>query len=350
MTRLSIVIPCHNEQEVLPQTARTMLAVLNDLRARGEVTEDSGIYFVDDGSRDSTWALIAQLAARERSVHGLKLSRNCGHQNALLAGLFYAPGDVVITIDADLQDDPHAMRQMLAAHRAGAEIVYGVRHRRDTDSAFKRLTAQSYYRLLAALGVDVVFNHADYRLLSRRAIDALRTFREANLFLRGIVPRLGFSSATVLYDRAERFAGESKYPLRHMLAFAIQGVTSFSAAPLRAITLFGVLVSLISFSAVGWALWARFANGQVVPGWTSTLVPMFFLGGVQLLSLGVIGEYISKIYLETKQRPRYIVDEATRPGMSTSPSMLVAKSNRVTQPTGGVSPDILVGKEWTGAS
>jgi len=308
MTRLSIVVPCYNEQEVLPETARRMLALLDDLMARGDVTEDSAVYFVDDGSRDRTWRLIEELAGSDPRIHGVKLSRNRGHQNALLAGLFHAPGDVVITIDADLQDDPRAMHEMLAAHRNGAEVVYGVRRERATDTRFKRVTAEAYYRLLGRLGVEVVFNHADYRLMSRRVIEALKSFGESNLFLRGIVPQLGFPSATVLYDRAERFAGESKYPIWCMLAFAIQGVTSFSAAPLRAITLFGLTVSFVSFTGGMWVLWARLINDHVVPGWASTLVPVFFLGGIQLLSLGVIGEYVAKIHIETKQRPRYTIE------------------------------------------
>lgn len=308
MTRLSIVIPCYNEEEVLPESARRMLKLLDDLRACGEVSEGSGIYFVDDGSRDRTWSIVEELATRDPRVHGVKLSRNRGHQNALLAGLFHAPGDVVISIDADLQDDPQAMREMLAEYRNGAEVVYGVRRQRENDTQFKRMTAEGYYRLLKRLGVEIVFNHADYRLMSRRAIAALQSFGESNLFLRGIVPQLGFASATVPYDRAARFAGASKYPLRRMLAFAVQGVTSFSAAPLRAITYFGLMVSFASFAAGLWVLWARLVNNDVVPGWASILVPVFFLGGIQLLSLGVIGEYVAKIYMETKHRPRYTID------------------------------------------
>ncbi|WP_280155667.1 glycosyltransferase family 2 protein [Piscinibacter sp. XHJ-5] len=308
MVRLGIVIPCYNEEEVLPETARRIASLLADLQQRGEITEDSGVYFVDDGSRDRTWSLIEELSRSNPSLHGIKLSRNCGHQNALLAGLFHAPGDVVVTIDADLQDDPQAIRGMLSAHRDGADVVYGVRRSRDKDTLFKRSTAQAYYRLLTAFGVDIVSDHADYRLMSRRAIDALRGFGESNLFLRGIVPRLGFPSATVSYDRAERFAGESKYPLRRMLAFAIQGVTSFSAAPLRAITLMGMLVSLLSFAGVAWVLWIRLASSDALPGWASTTLPIFFIGGMQLLALGVIGEYVAKIYMETKQRPRYLID------------------------------------------
>lgn len=308
MTRLSIVVPCFNEEAVLPETARRLLALLTDLRLSGEVSEDSAVYFVDDGSTDKTWSMIELLAANGPLVHGIKLSRNRGHQNALLAGLFNVPGDVAISIDADLQDDPEAMRAMLNANRAGADVVYGVRRRRSADTVFKRFSAEAYYRLVAWLGVEVVFNHADYRLLSRRAIDSLAQYRESNLFLRGIVPQLGFDSAVVHYDRAERFAGETKYPLGKMLAFALEGVTSFSAAPLRAITMFGLSVSVLSFGGALWTLWEKVINDQGIPGWASTLVPMFFLGGIQLLSLGVIGEYVAKIYMESKGRPRYTID------------------------------------------
>lgn len=308
MTRLAIVVPCYNEQAVLPETARRLLALLRDLRANGEAGEGSALYFVDDGSRDATWQLIETLASTNAEVRGIKLSRNCGHQNALLAGLSSVPGDAVITIDADLQDDPEAMRAMLSAHRAGADVVYGVRRQRLADTRFKRISALAYYRLLGRLGADIVYNHADYRLLSRRALDALAQYGERNMFLRGIVPLLGFNSATVHFDRAERFAGASKYPLGKMLAFALEGVTSFSVAPLRAITLFGLGVSVLSLAGGCWVLWERLVNHEGVPGWASTMVPLFFLGGVQLLSLGVIGEYVAKIYMESKGRPRYIIE------------------------------------------
>lgn len=308
MTRLAIIVPCYNEEEALPETARRLLALLTDLQAQGDVSDDSGLYFVNDGSRDRTWQLIEGLAAANPQVHGIKLSRNCGHQNALLAGLFTAPCDVAISIDADLQDDPEAMRAMLAAHRGGADVVYGVRRRRTADTFFKRFSAEGYYWLLARLGVEIVFNHADYRLLSRRAIDALAQYRERNMFLRGVVPKLGFDSAVVHYDRSARLAGETKYPLKKMIAFALEGVTSFSVAPLRAIMWFGLCVSVLSFAGGLWTLWERLVNNVGVPGWASTLVPMFFLGGIQLLSLGVIGEYVAKIYMESKARPRYIID------------------------------------------
>ncbi|HEY1393710.1 MAG TPA: glycosyltransferase family 2 protein [Methylibium sp.] len=305
---LAIVVPCFNEEEVLPETARCLAALMESLIAGGEISAASGIYFIDDGSTDRTWARIEALAAQTTLFHGVKLAHNSGHQNAVLVGLFQVSGDALVTIDADLQDDPEAIREMLAAFRGGAEVVYGVRRRRDSDSFFKRVTAEGYYRLLGALGVEVVFNHADYRLMSRCAVDALQRYGECNLFLRGIVPKLGFSHATVYYDRGERLAGESKYPLGKMLALAVQGVTSFSAAPLRAITMLGFVVSLLSFLGALWVVWVRLMGTHVVPGWASIVVPVFFLGGIQLLSLGVIGEYIAKIYMETKRRPRYLVD------------------------------------------
>lgn len=314
MTRLTIVVPCYNEEAVLPETARRLLAVLSEMRQQGKVADGSAVYFVDDGSSDRTWQVVEGLATVDPRIRGIKLSRNCGHQNALLAGLLSVPGDVVISIDADLQDDPNAMCEMLDAHRGGADVVYGVRRRRALDTLFKRFTAEGYYWLLGHLGVEVVFNHADYRLLSRRAVDALAQYGERNVFLRGVVPQLGFNSAVVHYDRAERFAGETKYPLRKMFAFAVEGVTSFSAAPLRAITLFGFAVSVMSFVGGLWAMWERLVNDAGVPGWASTLVPMFFLGGIQLLSLGVIGEYVAKTYIESKRRPRYIVDRRVGPG------------------------------------
>lgn len=306
--RTSIVVPCFNEEPVLAETAQRLCERFAALAAAKIVSNDSEIWFVDDGSSDGTWRLIEQLAASDSRIHGIKLSNNRGHQNALLAGLFTVPGDAIISVDADLQDDLAAIDDMLRAHIAGADVVFGVRRNRESDTSFKRASALTYYKLLAALGVNVVYNHADYRLLSRRVVVALEQYRESNLFLRGIIPHLGFNTATVHYDRAERFAGESKYPLRRMISFAAQGVTSFSAAPLRAITVLGFFVALLSLGGGGWALWERMANSRVVPGWASILVPVFFLGGVQMLCLGVIGEYVAKIYIESKQRPRYIID------------------------------------------
>lgn len=305
---LTVVVPCYNEEEVLEETCRQLDALLADLVQSAAVSASSMILFVDDGSQDSTWSIIDALSQSHGRVNGLKLSRNRGHQNALMAGLLSAPGDVVVSIDADLQDDVSAVGRMVEAHAHGAEIVYGVRKSRKKDGLFKRSSAEGYYKLLNRLGVNVVFNHADYRLMSRKAVEALRGYGEANLFLRGIVPELGFTTAIVEYDRAERFAGESKYPLSKMLSLAMDGVTSFTISPLRAITSLGFTISILSFVFGLWALIASIMGSNVVPGWTSIVAPMFFLGGIQLLSIGVLGEYVGKIYLETKQRPRFIIE------------------------------------------
>lgn len=307
--QLSIVVPCYNEQEVFPETVRRLSALVEDMIANGAIAGESRIYFVDDGSRDATWRLIEDAARSSTLIKGIKLSRNRGHQFALLAGLLTVPGDAVVSVDADLQDDIDAIGRMVAAHREGADIVYGVRAKRETDTFFKRLTAESYYRLLRWLKVEVVFNHADYRLMSRRAISALAEFDEANVFLRGIIPQLGYTTTAVYYDRGERFAGESKYPLGKMLALAWNGVTSFSAAPLRLITTIGILIALASFAVTVWALGVRLFTDHAVPGWASTVVPMYFLGGIQLLSVGMIGEYVAKVYAETKRRPRFIIEK-----------------------------------------
>lgn len=306
--KVSIVVPCFNEEAVLPETIRRLTLLLDTLSANGIISADSAVVFVDDGSRDATWRLIESTAAQDRRIGGIKLSHNRGHQNALLAGVLHADGDAVITVDADLQDDLGAIEQMLAAYRNGAEIVFGVRRRRDTDTFFKRFSAESYYHLLRWIGIDIVFNHADYRLLGRASIEALRQYREVNMFLRGIVPQLGFRTATVLYDRAERFAGDTKYPLSKMLVLAFEGVTSFSSAPLRMITGIGILVSLITFCVGLWALYTRLFTDAGVPGWASTVVPIYFLGGLQLFCMGIMGEYVSKIYGEAKQRPRFIIE------------------------------------------
>lgn len=311
---LAVVVPCYNEQEVLPETSKRLTRLLSDLAASGEIDDRSRVWFVDDGSRDQTWPMMQALASESGSrICGIKLSRNRGHQIALLAGLMTAEGDVLISVDADLQDDLGVIPRMLHEFKQGHDIVYGVRHTRDTDSMFKRATAEGYYRLLDRLGVEVVFNHADYRLMSRRAVESLRQFRESNVFLRGLIPQLGYPSTTVEYARAERFAGESKYPLGKMLALAWQGVTSFSTAPLRAITGLGVLISVISIGMAIWAMVARLMGINTVPGWASIVIPLFFLGGVQLLSLGIIGEYLAKIFLETKRRPLYFVDRQAKP-------------------------------------
>lgn len=305
---LSIVVPCFNEEAVLQETYSRLSALLGRLVASGKVSHRSEIVFVDDGSVDTTWHLIDGWARAGAPVMGIKLSRNCGHQNALLAGLSSAKGDAVITIDADLQDDEGAIERMIDAFYEGNEVVYGVRARRDADTWFKRTTAQSFYRLMRTLGVKTVFDHADYRLLSQRAIRYLGQFGEVNLFLRGIVPLLGLRSSIVYYDRRARMAGESKYPLSKMLEFALNGITSFSVAPLRAITLLGFLVSLACLALAAWALLVKIMSTNAAPGWASTILPIYFLGGVQLFCAGVLGEYIGKIYMEIKRRPRFFIE------------------------------------------
>lgn len=309
MFNISIVIPCYNEQAVLPETWVRLKKLLSNLQEEKTINSESKIVFVDDGSKDATWQLIEGYVTESHWASGIKLSRNRGHQNALLAGLLYAKGDAVISVDADLQDDIHAIKRMIEDFIAGKDIVYGVRKERDTDTLFKRLTAESYYRLLDTMGVEVIFNHADYRLLSRRAIEALREFREVNLFLRAIIPLLGFPSSIVYYQRKERFAGESKYPLKKMLALAWQGITSFSAVPLHMITILGFTIFLGSLSITLWAIAVRLFSDQAVPGWTSTVVPIYLMGGIQLLGIGVIGEYLAKTYMETKSRPPFIVEK-----------------------------------------
>lgn len=309
MTTLAIVVPSYNEEEVLPESIGQLSGLLGRLLESGKIAADSGIYYVDDGSSDRTWALIEEHAARDSRVHGIKLSRNRGHQNALLAGLLTVPGDVIVSIDADLQDDINVIEDMMDAYHDGHDVVYGVRRKRDTDTAFKRISAESYYTLLGWMGVAVVFNHADYRLMSRRTLDALREYDEVNLFLRGVIPTIGFPSTTVEYDRKERFAGESKYPLRKMLALAFDGITSFSAVPLRLIAGLGVLIFIFSIAMSVWVMWVRMFTGDAIPGWASSVLPMYFLGGVQLFSIGVVGEYVSKIYTEVKRRPRFFIEK-----------------------------------------
>jgi len=310
MITLGIVVPCFNEEAVLPETCSRLATLLRDLRAGGKIGPSSRIYFVDDGSRDRTWPLIEGMVAAGEPVAGIRLSRNRGHQNALLAGLLAAPGDALISIDADLQDDVGQIEAMLDRHAEGCDVVYGVRRRRDADTWFKRVTAAAFYRVIALMGVETVRHHADYRLLSRRAIEGLRGYGEVNLYLRGIVPLLGFRTATVEYARGERRAGESKYPLRKMLGLALEAITSFSVVPLRLVTALGLAVCLGSVVVIGWALWTTLVAGRALPGWASTVLPIYFLGGVQMLSLGVIGEYVGKIYLESKGRPRYFVERA----------------------------------------
>ena len=307
--QLTLVIPCYNEEAILPLTLRTLLAKLDALHAEGKITATSQLYCIDDGSRDKSWSLVQQHALQEPRIRGLKLSRNFGHQAALLAGLLHAEGDALISLDADLQDDTTAIDTMVDAYHAGYEVVYGVREDRSNDSFWKRFAAEAYYRLLRRIGVNTVFNHADYRLLSRRAVEHLRDFREVNLFLRGLIPMLGFAATEVRYKRQARIAGESKYPIHRMLNLALDGITSLSSWPLRMITLLGLLVFTISTGLGLWALWRAFFGNGVVPGWASTVVPMYFLGGIQLLCIGIIGEYLRKLYLEVKARPRFIIEE-----------------------------------------
>jgi len=308
---ISIVVPCYNEEEVLPETARRLSDFFTRLVESGKVNKDSKVLFVDDGSSDKTWKLIESLSASDEKFSGVKLSRNRGHQNALLAGLLEAKGDAIISIDADLQDDINAIEEMLDHFLKGCDIVYGIRKERTTDTVFKRLTAEGYYKLLHFFGVDVRYNHADFRLMSRRAIEALREYKEVNLFLRGIVPTIGFKTAEVFYARSDRFAGESKYPLKKMFALAFNGIISFSPAPLRYIALLGVLISLASLGMIFWVLWIKFVAGEAIPGWASSVIPIYFLGGIQLLSFGVVGEYIAKLYEEAKKRPRYIIEKSS---------------------------------------
>lgn len=318
--RLAIVVPCHNEEEALQGAAQALLARLDALVAEGLVASSSGLCLVDDGSTDRTWGLISRLHDSDPRVYGLKLSRNFGHQAAILAGMFEVDADAVITIDADLQDDETCIMEMARQFRAGHDVVLGVRDDRSADPVIKRVTAQGYYRLLRLLGVNVVFNHADYRLLSRRAVVELRAYPETNLFLRGIVPMLGLSATTVRYSRRARMAGMSKYPARKMLSLAWEGITSFSVAPLRLVSAVGFFIALISLGVTAWALAVRLIWGTAVPGWASIVVPMYFLGGVQILCLGVIGEYVGKIYLETKARPRYSVETRLQRGKPTGKS------------------------------
>lgn len=309
MTTLFAVVPCFNEEEVLSQSASVLSAKWNELIAAEKISADSRIVFVDDGSTDRTWNLIEGLFAENPLVRGLRLSRNRGHQNALLAGLLTAKedADAVVSLDADLQDDVDAIDEMLDKFENGADIVYGVRRARDKDSFFKRFTAESYYKILKHLGAKVVFNHADFRLMSKRALDTLAEYTETNLFLRGLVPMIGYPNAVVYYDRKERLAGESKYPLSKMLALAWEGVTALSIRPIRLVTGAGVCSLFVSLALIIYSI-VRLCIGATVSGWTSLMVSIWLLGGLQLLAIGIVGEYIGKIYLESKRRPRFTVD------------------------------------------
>ena len=309
---LFIVIPCYNEEEVLPITAPMFLNKLLSLVHEGKIADASRIMFVNDGSRDRTWEIISELSRSDEHYIGISQSRNRGHQNAVLAGLMEARGkcDITISVDCDGQDDINAMDKMVDAYADVCDVVYGVRSSRETDTFFKRSTAQGFYKFLSLMGAEVVYNHADYRLISARALDALSEFHEVNLFLRGMVPLVGFKSTSVEYSRSERIAGESKYPLKKMIALAVDGITSLSVKPLRMIMSFGLTVALISFIGVIWAIVAAIC-GDTVAGWASTTCIVCFVGGVQLICMGIIGEYVGKIYMETKARPRYIISAKT---------------------------------------
>lgn len=308
---LYVVVPCYNEEAVLGETSRQMLILFDEMKSDGLINEKSRIVFVDDGSKDKTWEIINELSDEHKEIAGIKLARNAGHQNALLGGLMTVRDDCdcAISIDADLQDDIHVIPDMIRAFRDdGCDIVYGVRDKRETDTFFKRSSAEAFYKLMGAMGVRIVFNHADYRLMSRRALEEFSKFPERNLFLRGMVPLVGFKSTSVYYHRNERFAGESKYPLKKMLSFAFDGITSFSISPIRLISGFGAAVCVFAFAMAVYALVQKLM-GHTNAGWASLMMSIWFIGGVQLLSIGLIGEYIGKIYKEVKRRPRYIIEE-----------------------------------------
>ncbi|WP_138296357.1 MULTISPECIES: glycosyltransferase family 2 protein [unclassified Clostridium] len=312
---LYIVIPCYNEEEVLPETAKRLKVKMNSLIEKRKISPESRVVMVNDGSKDKTWPIISALHEEDPLFSGINLSRNRGHQNALLAGLMTVKdlADAVISMDADLQDDINAIDEMVDKFLDGCDIVYGVRSKRTTDSFFKRFTAESFYRLMNAMGANTVFNHADYRLMSKRALEGLAQFKEVNLFLRGIVPMIGYRTDTVTYERSERFAGESKYPLKKMVAFAMEGITSLSVKPIRLITGLGFVVFMVSIIMLIY-IFVRFCMGATVAGWASVAVSVWAIGGLMLLSIGVVGEYIGKIYLESKARPRFIIEQFLNEG------------------------------------
>lgn len=307
---LYTVIPCYNEEEVLRETASRLIEKYRSLIANDKISKNSRIVFVNDGSKDKTWEIIKELHEENVTYSGINLSRNRGHQNALLAGLMTAKdyADMVISMDADLQDDINAMDKMIDSYLAGSDIVYGVRNKREKDTFFKKFTAEGFYKIMNKMGAEVVFNHADYRLMSKKALEGLSNYKEVNLFLRGIVPMIGYKTDVVTYERGERFAGESKYPLGKMISFAIQGITSLSVKPMRMIVGLGFSASFISILMMLYSV-SRYFAGHTVTGWSSLMISIWFLGGLNLLAIGIVGEYIGKIYLETKSRPRYIIDE-----------------------------------------
>lgn len=310
---LYVVVPCYNEEEVLPGTISALTAQLGEMIGCGIISDNSRILFVDDGSTDATWSIISNMSSGNVNIEGIKLSHNQGHQNALFAGMMYVKNkcDCMISIDADLQDDITVFPEFLQKHKEGCEIVYGVRNERKKDSFFKRVTAQGFYRFMNLMGAETIYNHADYRLMSKRALEALSEYKEVNLFLRGVVPLIGLKSGTVQYARKERTAGETKYPLKKMVNFALDGITSFSVKPIRLISVFGMICSILSVGGLLYALFSYFF-GYTVPGWTALTCSIWLLGGIQLLSIGVLGEYISKIFSEVKHRPKYFIEEIAK--------------------------------------
>lgn len=308
LKELAIIVPCYNEEAVLPQSIKTLVALRESLIKKELIAKTSKLVFINDGSHDATWKIIEKEHSKNPFIKGISFSRNFGHQAALLAGMYNTDADIYITIDADLQDDPRVIEDMVKSSYEGYEVVYGVRNRRDTDSFFKRNTALLFYKLMSLLGVELVANHADFRLLSRRAVDAMSKFTEKNLFLRAIVPLVGFKSCNVYYDRQKRTAGTTKYPLKKMVLFALKGISSFSTVPLHLITLFGVLISIISFFLMLWTICAYF-SGSTIVGWASLMSVITFFSGITILFMGIIGEYIASIFVEVKNRPTYIIDE-----------------------------------------
>jgi len=308
--KLGIVIPCYNEEEVLQETKKSIEKLLKEMIDLNEISADSFICFVDDGSRDRTWEIIERFANSNPHFKGIKLSRNFGHQNALIAGLMQLKdsADALISMDADLQDDILVIKSFVSRYKEGYEVVYGVRKDRSRDSKFKRATAEAFYKFQSFMGIESISNHADYRLLSQKALNALAEFKEVNLFIRGIIPLIGFRSCSVYYTRGERFAGESKYPLKKMLFFALDGIASFSIVPLRVITFIGFIIFILSFMIILWILFEKFFLGTTIQGWSSVMISIYFMGGIQVMSIGIIGEYIGRVFQQSKGRPRYIID------------------------------------------
>ena len=309
--KLGIVIPCYNEEEVLAETKKHIEKLLNEMIAKYEISKDSFICFVDDGSKDKTWDIIEEFAENSPNFRGIKLSRNFGHQNALIAGLMQLKedADALISMDADLQDDILVIKQFVEKYKKGYEVVYGVREDRSKDTTFKRATAEAFYKFQSFMGIESISNHADYRLLSKKALNALAEFKEINLFIRGVIPLIGFRSCSVYYARGERFAGESKYPFKKMLFFALDGIASFSIVPLRIITVIGFFIFLFSFFIILWILCEKFLLGTTIQGWSSVMISIYLMGGIQVMSIGIIGEYVGRVFQQSKGRPRYIIDK-----------------------------------------